>query len=421
MFFPSHVGRVLAWFWRQWLIITVLWFACAVWVVVAVKHEKHKALLSVLGNGLFGTLIVAPFAVCGSPRSDSPPPETEIATSESQSQRPRFLSSIHTAMCLRVSLYPLRERLGIVLLISVLAGLERNLTNASLYTIGGSLKTALHGFNVFFVFLVSGLVPGVDKRTRIFLLGGQGLRKRCRPSNLALLPVLLLVVGGGSVTAVCGKQEKGAWQAGVVGVLLQLSSGVVYALKYALMKLLLGHQSQPQSGDHAWRQQRIVAPGETTGSLSASASPIPTKPQVALVAQPLTGLIALAFVLVFENGDFTPPPLDEVFYFALGGTGILIFELQLVQLTSPLTVAVLAAMHNVVIVLFFVLQDGESLDSAQSAGFAVSTVGVIGYAVVKHWQRTEDVREAEDGAEEPLGVQLGGDQDRSQFMGNESR
>jgi len=404
----SHVGRVLSWFWSQWLIIMVLWFACAVWVVVAVKHEKHKALLSVLGNGFFGTLIVAPFAFCGSPRSERPPLGPEPAEPESQSQRSRLVSLIHGAICLHGSFYPLRKRFGIVLLISVLAGLERNLTNAALYTIGGSLKTALHGFNVLFVFLVSGLVPGVDTRARLFLLGGLGMRKRCRQSNLAMLPVLLLVVGGGSVTAVCGPQEEGGWRAGAAGVLLQLSSGVVYALKYALMKLLLGPPAQPQSD----------GPAESS---SAAALPIPTKPQVALVAQPLTGLIALAFLLVFENGDLTPPPLDEAFYFALGGTGILIFELQLVQLTSPLTVAVLAALHNVVIVLFFVLRDGEKLDSAQSAGFAVSTVGVIGYAIVKHWQRTEDGREAEDAAEASLGVQLRGPQDRSQSMENDSR
>ena len=38
------------------------------------------------------------------------------------------------------------------MLIALLAGFEKNLTNSSLSAIGGALKTALHGLNVIFTF-----------------------------------------------------------------------------------------------------------------------------------------------------------------------------------------------------------------------------------------------------------------------------
>jgi len=57
-------------------------------------------------------------------------------------------------------------------------------------------------------------------------------------------------------------------------------------------------------------------------------------------------------------------------------------------------VAVLSAVHNVIIVLFFVLMDGEKMNDGQLVGFGVSTVGIVCYALVKHWQKVEDQKVA---------------------------
>merc|ERR1719330_1429796 len=99
----------------------------------------------------------------------------------------------------------------------------------------------------------------------------------------------------------------------------------------------------------------------------------------------MTGLVSLMFLPLSDRGRGFPS-LGAILGFALGVTGILVFELRLLELTSPLTVAVLSALHNVVIVLYFVLRDGEDFSWQQSVGFAISTVGIIGYARLKHGQ-----------------------------------
>ena len=70
----------------------------------------------------------------------------------------------------------------------------------------------------------------------------------------------------------------------------------------------------------------------------------------------------------------------------------MIAELRLVELTSALTLAVLAASHNVIIVLFFLLFDGEGGDVSftQGVGYAVNTVGFVLYAGVRYWQQKEE-------------------------------
>jgi len=110
MSFLSLPAKAFHWYWHQWPLIMLSWFFCAVWVVVAVKHEKHKALLSVFGNGVFGTLIVMPFALDIF--------KTAVNNNSNHNQ----------SLCerIRTSLTPLKKRFGIVLFISILAGLERN-------------------------------------------------------------------------------------------------------------------------------------------------------------------------------------------------------------------------------------------------------------------------------------------------------
>ena len=505
--------RCLNWMWSQWWLVMIAWFICAIWVVAAVKHAQHKAMLSVYGTGIFATLLILPFAAF--PALSGSPPLRPFRTS------------------------PLGRNFGRVLLIGVLAALERNLTNASMYSIGGSLKTALHGFNVFATFFFSSLL-GVDRRGRNCLFRGccglRNSRAALQWTDTLLLPVLLCVCGGGLVTAIC---DDGAWNGGLVGVSLQLASGVAYALRYVLIKKMLGsgetdepgvrvdrnvHCDNVNGGHYAGAditvdvlerrshpplaEQQLASAADiakslqqdgglsrissistnsissTTSTLSADNAVVPSsrhrkpsKPQIALVSQPVTGLLALAFLFLFERhssldvhgafipaldqhtmtvpnvvpastsgssipaqsaierptgafhehdllvpflegpnekastrevGSFLPPnvfskgisfaapPLATLLFFAVGVTGILVAELQLVQLTSPLTVSVLSALHNVVIVLFFVLRDGEEFRGGQQAGFAVSTLGVIGYAFIKERQGRERGQEAID-------------------------
>jgi len=52
-----------------------------------------------------------------------------------------------------------------VLSIAVLQGLQKNLTNSSLHTIGAAVKTSIHGFNVIFVFFIAAFL-GADEPSR---------------------------------------------------------------------------------------------------------------------------------------------------------------------------------------------------------------------------------------------------------------
>lgn len=301
-------------------------------VVVCVKEVKHKCMLTVGANLVVGWPLVAPFALGGNIRR-------------------------------------LRCHFSKVFLIAVLAALERNLTNLSLYKIGGSLKkTALHGFNVIFTFLAAAL-SGADQR------GTRCLAKCACGDNVLLTTSLVLVLGGSVVTAVVGDGiAHGAdWSGNVLGVTLQLASSLAYALKFVAAKLLLGD-------------------GEVTCSDKGGGLP-PSKVQIAFVVNPITGLMALAFLPFFET-SLELPPLGTIMAVSLCATGILVFELRLTELTSPLTVSVLAVLHNVVIVIFFAYL-GESLSHGQVAGFAVSTLGAMCYAcAAKQKSRTRIAQEA---------------------------
>lgn len=248
-----------------------------------------------------------------------------------------------------------------LLLVAALAGFERNLTNSSMYKIGGSLKTALHGFNVVVTLLVSALL-GADDLARKFVCS-------CRfGDNIALVGSVALISSGGVVTAFSGTFGHGTkvdWHGSGIGITLQLMSGLAYACKFSAVKLLLGHgtKSAVNGGD--------------------SADKVPSKVQIVFASNLVTGISALAFLPFFET-SWAAPSWSAIVTTAAGATGILIFELRLTELTSPLTVSVLGAFHNVVIVLFFVLWDKERLTSAQTAGFIVSSVGVLSYSRVKH-------------------------------------
>jgi len=253
-------------------------------------------------------------------------------------------------MALRSGLACLRSYLWPILVISIMTAAERILTNASLYFIGASLKTALHGFNVLFTF-ACGVLCGIDQSSRKCIYS-------CNCKGHVLLAfALLCLVGGGFSTVVGGE---GDWHTDLVGVLLQLSSSLAYAAKFTTVKQLLGDGRD-----------------ETT-----SAHVRPSKLDIALVANPVLGFSALAVLPVFE-ASWSRPSLSVVAIFAVQVTMILIFELRLTELTSPLTVSVLAVAHNVIIVVIFETVGGESLSRGEFIGFLISTCGCLVYARFK--------------------------------------
>lgn len=343
------------------------WLVCALWVVVLVKHADHKEVLSVFGGGVVSTLMLLPLAL----------------------QEP-----IDT---MRASWRPL-------LAIALLAACERNLTNESLGSIGASLKTALHAFNVPITFVVAAAL-GVDRQAQRWLFRGE-----CTPEGWALVGVLSLVAAGALVTAFCaghGRREGApVWSGSGLGISLQLGSGVAYAAKYAVAKRVLGDAAHSKP---CWLDDAAPLKGKTPpfysalqaadnlGDLEDGEQDLascsgevlrPSKVQIAVVAQPMTGLVSLLF-LPFSDKGWGSPSLGAILGFALGVTGILVFELRVLELTSPLTVAMLSSMNNVVIVLYFVLWDGEEFSLLQQVGFAISTVGIIGYAHLKHRQQEQ--------------------------------
>ena len=72
-------------------------------------------------------------------------------------------------------------------MIALFAALERNLTNASLFSIGGGLKTALHGLNVPLTCVLAAMF-GADEANRRLLF-----KCDCGEGKWLMIPVLLLI------------------------------------------------------------------------------------------------------------------------------------------------------------------------------------------------------------------------------------
>merc|ERR1719443_138116 len=118
-------------------------------------------------------------------------------------------------MAQRVDLSRIRSQRGSIFAVAILTGLERTLTNASLYGISASLKTMLHAFNVPFT-VVAAAILGADQDMRSCLFGCGCADKAHRNNALA---IGLITVGALS-TAFDGTEIQGNW----FGVLLQLLS-----------------------------------------------------------------------------------------------------------------------------------------------------------------------------------------------------
>eukprot|EP00913_Durusdinium_trenchii_P014449 g13553.t2 len=150
--YDAGLARVVSWMWNQWMLVTLAWYACAVFTAATLKRSKHRAMLSVFANLVIGWPLITPFAMADG-----------------------------TEGCQR-----LKTHWRKVLLIAVLAGLEKNLTNSSLSSIGGALKTALHGLNVVFTFFVAA-IAGADDRAYYCIRG-------CRCSGNLLLTISLILL-----------------------------------------------------------------------------------------------------------------------------------------------------------------------------------------------------------------------------------
>lgn len=168
----------------------------------------------------------------------------------------------------------------------------------------------------------------------------------------------------------------------MLGVILQIGSSVAYAIKFTVAKILLGGGHGPPP------------PGTDPANMP------PSKIQVSWPTQHMTGLMALIFLPAFES-NWDMPGFNSIIAVAIAANGILFFELRLIELTSPLTVSVLASLHNVVIVAWFVIVEGEPFNTSQMGGFGVSTVGALLYAWAKQTQAP--LHEEQHDAEDPTG------------------
>lgn len=231
--------------WAQCWFVSLVWLWSALVVVVKVKHAEHKCMLTFYANVFVSLTLTYAMAMV-------------------ERKGPRAL---------RANWQP-------ILLVAVLMGLERNLTNSSMYKIGASLKTALHVFNVPLTFFLSALL-GADKLGRRCVFGCACFGRGSRMLTLALA----LVVLGGLILAVPALSSTTSTAEVALGVSVQISSGVFCALRVVVSKLLLGD-----------------AHGDDSSK--------PSKLQLSLVTFPATGFSALLFLPFFES-SFAPPPASS--------------------------------------------------------------------------------------------------------------
>jgi len=308
-----RLNSAVSWLWAQWWLATLGWHLCSLFCIYTLSKSTERTKLTTYANLLVGFPVVAPFVL-----------------SCDECQR-------------------LTAHIKPVLLIALCAGLEKNLTNSSLTSIGAGLKTALHSLNVIFTFFIA-IALGVDE------VSAQCVRRcRCR-GNFCLIVALMLVTAGGLVTGLCVE----LLYENAVGIVLQLSSGVMYGIRLSVTKMLLSHDGR--------RHGFLIQP--------------PSKSQVAFVSIPIIGLVSFAFRPVFELFEEKLPSADvrAILLLGLAIPLMVVCQLRLMELTSPLTVAVLSVMRDVEVVLFFAVTQGEIFTTAQKAGFSVSVVGALVYA-----------------------------------------
>lgn len=251
--------------------------------------------------------------------------------------------------------------------IGLLAGLEVNFSNSSLYYVESGVgisvpvKTALQGFNVIFTFLVTAIFD-VDHQSRRCFVG-------CRLWEHGTLGLALVSITLGSGIVAWSRiqwTESRSW----IGVSSQLCSSLAFALKYSVMKRLMDNAP-------------VMSSAASFNSLA------PTAAQLAFVATPLTAGSALCFLPVFSD-TFEMPGLMSILVLGLSVTVVLLCEFRLTRLTSPVTVSVLNVVKNVAVVMFFQVQilDGASsgmvlLQGHERTAFAISSFGCLAYGCAR--------------------------------------
>lgn len=170
------------------------------------------------------------------------------------------------------------------------------------------------------------------------------------------LSCILLISGG--VLQGCD-QVAGHQAMHVIGVIMQLSSMLCSSQRWALFQVVL--RSQPESG---------------LGEMS--------KLQLLSRVMPITSLVCFILVLIFELDVFKVlPPVELLANVLLISTGVIAMvyaELLLVQELSAVAFNVLAAIHQIPIVLAGVLFQHNEVGNASIWGFALCLAGAVVYA-----------------------------------------
>lgn len=246
---------------------------------------------------------------------------------------------------------PLRTYWRRFLLVAVFQAFDLNFANFAVKFVGAAMKTALRDINVVITFFVAALL-GADVSAKRCIRSCQWRGKRL------LTLSIFLVSAGGFVTFWSSSSDEVPNDDEAGGVALLLASGICYAFKFTCIKTLLC------GSEH-------------------SHSYMPHKPSVVhinFVAAPLTGLVGLAFALFDAEQTWQTPNVGLILAVAVSFTGCKLCEYRLTELTNPLTVSVLGALHNLVIVLYFTFVGDESMTKPQAYGFAVSSFGAVLYA-----------------------------------------
>eukprot|EP00928_Gymnodinium_smaydae_P084851 TRINITY_DN68125_c0_g1_i1.p1 TRINITY_DN68125_c0_g1~~TRINITY_DN68125_c0_g1_i1.p1 ORF type:complete len:443 (-),score=58.16 TRINITY_DN68125_c0_g1_i1:133-1413(-) len=395
VFVLSALLSAVRWLWRQWPLVTALWFICAIWVTAALKAATHKGLFSVVGNGLLSSAMLAPLALLkfDTGRSSDASSITEGTTVDSSGLGTSREQQTCALSVKFKDLSALKNNFGLTLLVAVLSGLNRTFTNCTLYFIDAWLKTALSALAVPLTYIVGAMVPGVDESAKdVLAICFCNRRRNNRPRHSkaawAMVPALVLISVGGVVTSLpqAGPDSLSSSNVGSPAGVGKSYAGYMFGIALQMLSNCAG------AAQNVYTKVLLTPPLPNTSQETSGCSV--SKSQVALVTQPVIGILGFFSVVFFEHGDFAPPPFGSLLLFSVSVIGILVTELRLVELTSGLTLAVLSASHNVIMVLFFLCLDGEGGDISfmQGLGYAVNTVGCILYASVRWWQQKEEER-----------------------------
>lgn len=270
-----------------------------------------------------------------------------------------FTSNIVATACIwgvlisrQVDLRNLWAQIRPISAVAMLTGLERALTNASLYSISASMKTMLHAFNVPFTVVASAVI-GVDQATRDCLFGCQCSRQAHRSNSISLSCIFF----GALLTAADSSEVKGSW----IGIFVQLLSGCAFALKYSAAELIIKSKDT----------------GTGTHNMSPAAPPV-SKLEMAAVTFPTTALVGFVLLPIFDP-QWKQPNLWDTIVTGVGIMGILLSELRLTELKGAITLSVLGNLRNVLMIAYFVVQEGEVATPYMLLGFTLSTVGSLAY------------------------------------------